>query len=111
MVSYNFGKFIVYKDFIDDVLIIMLLEVDKFQFKERKEWCYINIGMVYIDFQDIVIGKVIFVVDVCEFKVLVVIIECFLVVGGKVKSFDVSKVKVVFGVVDIIEIFVFKGVL
>lgn len=50
MVIYILGKMFVYKDLIDDVLIIMLLEVDKFKFKERKEWCYINIGMVYIDF-------------------------------------------------------------
>lgn len=46
----------------------------------------------------------------CELKVFVVIIECLFVVGGKVKSFNVDKVKVINGVVDVIEILVLKGV-
>lgn len=89
----------------------MFLVLEEIFLKDKSEWCYINMGMVYIDLYDIVMGKVIFVVDVCIFSVLVVVILCLLVVGGIIKNVDSVVVKVIKGVIDVVEIFVFKGVL
>jgi isoquinoline 1-oxidoreductase subunit beta len=82
---------------------------NELKFKPRAQWRYIGKDVPITDLDDIVTGKAIYGIDARMDNQLFAVIARPPVVGGKVVSFDATAAKKMPGVVDVIEIPIFKG--
>lgn len=89
-----FGEFVVF------VLCEEVLE--KLSFKDLVDYCYIGKKVLGFDVLDMVQGKLVYGMDVCLLGMVYVLIECLLMIVGKVKGFDLVLVMVVCGVQKVI---------
>lgn len=95
-----FGQFIGYGEI---VLVVVSIEVfEEVLLKDLKDFKIIGIDCKNVDGFKIVKGEFLFGIDVQEEGMLIVMIEYFLVFGMKLKFLDVSVVKGMFGIKDVI---------
>lgn len=94
------GKKVIYGLFV--VVVLKLLVFEMVVLKDLKDFIIVGKCIKWLDIFVKVNGMVEFGIDVKLFGMVYVLIEMCLVIGGMVKSFDVVKVKVMFGVIDVV---------